>query len=82
MNALKSSHHRAAGLLESLSQNHPFIDGNKRTAVTAAFLRANGYRFDFNDLDAYRFLIELYETSQFHFEKLEPWLRQNAKSAT
>jgi len=34
---------QGAALLESLSQNHPFIDGNKRTAiaVTAAFLRIN-----------------------------------------
>ena len=34
----------AAALWESLSQNHPFLDGNKRTAitVTAAFLRVNG----------------------------------------
>ena len=35
---------QAAALLESLSQNHPFVDGNKRTGitVTAAFLRVNG----------------------------------------
>jgi death-on-curing protein len=35
----------AAALWESLSQNHPFVDGNKRVAVTtrAAFLRVNGY---------------------------------------
>jgi death-on-curing protein len=34
----------AAALWESLSQNHPFVDGNKRVAVTttAAFLRVNG----------------------------------------
>jgi death on curing protein len=25
----------AAALFESLSQNHPFIDGNKRTAISA-----------------------------------------------
>ena len=33
-------------LWESLSQNHAFVDGNKRVAVTmtAAFLRVNGYR--------------------------------------
>jgi death-on-curing protein len=33
-----------APLWESLSQNHPFIDGNKRVAitVTAAFLKLNG----------------------------------------
>jgi death-on-curing family protein len=42
---------QAAALLESLSQNHPFIDGNKRTsiAVTAAFLHVNGYRLEFEE---------------------------------
>ena len=71
---------QAAALLESLSQNHPFVDGNKRTAiaVTAAFLRVNGYRLRLNDLEAYQFLIRLYETEQFRFERLEPWLRAHA----
>jgi prophage maintenance system killer protein len=29
-----------------VSQNHPFLDGNKRVAVTvtAAFLKVNGYK--------------------------------------
>jgi len=72
---------QAAALLESLSQNHPFIDGNKRTAiaVTAAFLRINGFRLEFNDLGAYHFLIELYENNQFRWERLEPWIRQHAQ---
>jgi death-on-curing protein len=81
----QSGHYRdiieqAAALLESLSQNHPFVDGNKRTAiaVTAAFLRINGFRLDFDDLEAYQFLIQLYEASQFQFEHLEPWLRKHA----
>jgi death-on-curing protein len=36
---------KTAALMESLSQNHPFVDGNKRTAITAAamFLQLNGY---------------------------------------
>jgi death-on-curing protein len=74
---------QAAALLESLSQNHPFVDGNKRTAiaVTAAFLRINGFRLDFRDLDAYQFLVQLYETNQFRFERLEPWLRQHSQPA-
>src|SRR5713101_4500963 len=44
----------AAALWESLSQNHPFVDGNKRVAVTVtpAFLRVNGYRLEFDDLEA------------------------------
>jgi death-on-curing protein len=72
---------QAAALLESLSQNHPFIDGNKRTAiaVTAAFLRTNGFRLEFDDLGAYHFLIQLYENNQFRWEWLEPWIRQHAQ---
>jgi death-on-curing protein len=27
--------HKAAALMESLVKNHPFIDGNKRTAITS-----------------------------------------------
>ena len=35
---------QAAALMRNLIQNHPFIDGNKRTAVSAAgiFLKMNG----------------------------------------
>ncbi|MGA2608854.1 MAG: type II toxin-antitoxin system death-on-curing family toxin [Terriglobia bacterium] len=71
---------QAAALLESLSQNHPFVDGNKRTAiaVTGAFLRINGFRLDFDDLEAYQFLMQLYEAGEFRFEHLEPWLRKHA----
>lgn len=37
---------KTAALMESLAQNHPFVDGNKRTAITAAglFLLQNGRR--------------------------------------
>ena len=71
----------AAALWESLSQNHPFIDGNKRVAVTvtAAFLRVNGYRLEFDDIDTFEFLIGLYETDELTFAALERWLREHAK---
>jgi death on curing protein len=74
---------QAAALLESLSQNHPFVDGNKRTAVAvmAAFLRVNGFRLEFDDLEAYEFLIQLYESGRIRFERLEPWLRRHARLA-
>jgi death-on-curing protein len=37
--------HKAAAFMESLIKNHPFIDGNKRTAITSVgiFLQRNGY---------------------------------------
>ena len=73
----------AAALWESLSQNHPFLDGNKRTAitVTAAFLRVIGYTLEFEDAAAFQFMIELYESGTFRFAKLENWLRQHARLA-
>lgn len=70
----------AAALWESLPQNHPFVDGNKRVAVTtmAAFLRVNGYRLEFDDIEAFSFLIGLYETGTLRFKELDTWLRQHA----
>jgi death-on-curing protein len=37
---------KAAALMDSLINDHPFLDGNKRTGVTAAglFLRINGQK--------------------------------------
>ena len=37
---------QASVLIEGIAGNHPFLDGNKRTAAVAAllFLHANGYR--------------------------------------
>lgn len=70
----------AAALWESLSQNHPFVDGNKRVAVTvtAAFLRVSGFRLEFDDIEAFSFLVSLYETGTLRFLELEAWLRQHA----
>src|SRR6266849_6647440 len=48
----------AAALWESLSQNHPFIDGNKRTAFAAtyAFLAINGTRLTADADETYGFV--------------------------
>lgn len=71
----------AAALFESLSQNHPFLDGNKRTAITATgvFLLMNGYELLFDDLEAYQWLIALYESGRVGKFTIEPWLREHAK---
>jgi death on curing protein len=69
----------AAALWESLSQNHPFIDGNKRTAFAATytFLAINGARLGADAQETYVFLAALYEANQFNFNKLVPWLRSH-----
>src|SRR5271154_6526051 len=67
----------AAALWESLSQNHSFIDGNKRTAFAAmyTFLAINGARLTADAQETYEFVAGLYEANQFTFDKLVPWLR-------
>ena len=44
---------KAAALLHSLASNHPFIDGNKRTAALSAelFLLINGFELSSSDRD-------------------------------
>ena len=72
----------AAALWESLSQNHPFIDGNKRTtfACTYTLLAINGVEITADAKSVYAFLSDLYEDNQFRFEALDQWLRTNSKS--
>lgn len=69
----------AAALWESLSQNHPFIDGNKRVAFAATdvFLRINGWTLTAIPNEIYDHMMFLYESGQFNFTELNVWLRAN-----
>ncbi|MFT8646094.1 type II toxin-antitoxin system death-on-curing family toxin [Gluconacetobacter sp.] len=69
----------AAALWESLSQNHPFIDGNKRTsfAVTYTFLAINGVRLTAGARETEDFVLGHYADGAFDFEHLRRWLRDN-----
>ena len=69
----------AAALWESLAQSHPFLDGNKRTAFAATytFLAINGARLTAEAEETYDFIAALYETNQFSFDKLVPWLKEH-----
>jgi death-on-curing protein len=68
----------AAALLESLVQNHPFVDGNKRVAfaVVDVFLRINGQALIADSDATYRFLIECFNSRTFDMQHLVPWLQK------
>ena len=70
--------HEAAALLESLLQNHPFVDGNKRVAfaVVDVFLRINGYSITADSKAIYDHMIKLVEARAFDMEHLVPWLQE------
>jgi death-on-curing protein len=72
----------AAALWESLGQNHPFIDGNKRTAFAAmaTFLAINGFQVTANPEATYVFISGLYQTNSFGFPQLLNWLRANTQT--
>lgn len=69
----------AAALWESLAQNHPFLDGNKRVAFAATytFLAINGTRITASAEDTFAFIDGLYQAGTFEFERLVAWIRGN-----
>lgn len=73
---------KAAALMESLARNHPFVDGNKRTAITAAalFLQENGWRLETTNQELERFAL-LVTDGQLALEAVEEWFRANTVRA-
>lgn len=52
---------KAAAILHSITKNHPFIDGNKRTAwiSAATFLTSNGIKVTVSQDDVVAFMVEI-----------------------
>jgi death-on-curing protein len=71
----------AAALMESLANNHPFVDGNKRVAffATDMFLRMNDHRIHCDGQEAYQLFMTWFETGQFRFDILLQWLTSVVK---
>jgi death on curing protein len=72
----------AAAVMESLVNNHAFLDGNKRTsfAVTDTFLRLNGFYLDVNPLEAYNFITKAMSIGEFRFDRIRDWISSHLKS--
>ncbi|HYQ89638.1 MAG TPA: type II toxin-antitoxin system death-on-curing family toxin [Candidatus Binatia bacterium] len=68
----------AAIYAHGLTQNHPFVDGNKRVALTVAgvFLEKNGLRLDAPESDAFAAMDAL-SSGQLSRDDFEGWLRSS-----
>ncbi|WP_127594013.1 type II toxin-antitoxin system death-on-curing family toxin [Paenibacillus lautus] len=68
---------KSAALFESLGQNHPFQNANKRTAFTALllFLRYNGYRFIMEQKQAEDFTVDMVN-HKFTFQELTSLIKE------
>lgn len=73
---------QASALLQSLSQNHAFIDGNKRVAfaLTAIFLRINGFRLIVEPDNGESFLIDKVIKQKVDLEEISQWLEKHMRA--
>jgi death on curing protein len=73
---------KAAALLRSLAKNHPFIDGNKRAAVTVTlvFLLLNGEVIVASQQDLVEFTVHVAESSDLALEEISAWLQGHSVS--
>lgn len=73
----------AAGLAAAygygIARNHPFIDGNKRTAFVAVelFLALNGYRLGADDTDCVLTMLAV-AAGDIEEEAFAEWVRRNS----
>lgn len=71
---------RAALLLRGIAQDHPFADGNKRTAieVTDLVFRMNGYYLDASADEIVDFMLSV-ARNDLVVSEIAAWLRSHAR---
>ena len=69
----------AAALLESLVNNHAFLDGNKRVGFAAAhtFVLVNGFDLDIGSRVALEFIMKTLAEGKFRFALLHDWITRH-----
>jgi death-on-curing protein len=70
----------AAGYAAGMAQNHPFVDGNKRSSFMAMyiFLERNGLRLRASEADTAQAMLDL-ASGKIKEEVLTDWLRKNTR---
>jgi death-on-curing protein len=71
---------KAAALMESLIQNHPFVDGNKRTGLAAAaiLLERNGHRLAADNDEVFDFTMNV-ARGELRRQEITRWLEENSE---
>ena len=75
--------HKAAALGHSLALNHPFVDGNKRTAWEAmhTMIEENGYALQAPADEIVKLMLQI-EDKTLGVEEIARWLREHSKPLT
>ncbi|MDH3976704.1 MAG: type II toxin-antitoxin system death-on-curing family toxin [Deltaproteobacteria bacterium] len=67
---------KAAALMHGMIKNHPFVDGNKRTAITASslFLLRKGYKLETSNDELHSFTLKV-ASENISIEEITRWFR-------
>src|SRR3990167_2667615 len=70
---------KASALMHSIIKNHPFVDGNKRTAITAAsiFLQRNNYTLTASNRELERFTLQI-ASEDVKLEEVAVWFKKHS----
>lgn len=71
---------KTASLMHSIIKNHPFVDGNKRVAITAAsiFLARNGYTLTAANKELERFTSAVAAENR-ELRELASWFKKHSR---
>jgi death-on-curing protein len=77
-----TSFEKAAVYIRSIVGDHPFVDGNKRTAITVAviFLTRNGHSLTATPKDLEDFAVQV-AVDHLDIPVISAWLKANSKKA-
>jgi len=72
----------AAAFMESLTNNHAFLDGNKRVAfdATHTFLLVNGFTLIADPAETYVFITQSLAQGKFRFPVIQDWMQGHMKA--
>lgn len=70
---------KSAALMHSVIKNHPFADGNKRTAITVAsiFLLRNGYNLKTSNKELERFTLKV-TNEHIELQEIAGWFKKHS----
>lgn len=71
---------KCATLVQSIVENHPFVDGNKRTAFVFAtvVLELNKYLLRVNQMEVVEFMVKVAKEN-LSIDEISSWLQKHSK---
>lgn len=77
--AYKTIFDKAAALMHSIINNHPFLDGNKRTSFFGAilFLEFNGWSVEFKRKEGVKFARQVHN-QDYTVEQISKWFKERS----